>query len=138
VINIVTLKLWLPSVSLLLILLSSVNIDSLFAQPVTSPTAYFDYSMQDRFGLDKNGDGLIDYGYSYQYVNPSTGYEVNLDGCKSLAGQGRIVSYAWYVEGNGLSETRSENSCKTTQAINLPEGIYSVSLTVTNENGQIA
>jgi PKD repeat protein len=130
------LKLRLSSFSLLLILLFSINISSIFAQPVIGPSASFDYSMQDRFGLDKNGDGLVDYGYSYQYVNPSSGYEVNFDGCRSLAGQGRIVYFAWNVEGNGVSTNRSEDSCKTTQPINLPEGIYSVTLTVTNENGQ--
>ena len=52
------------------------------------PTASFDYSMPDRFGLDENGDGMTDYvaGTTTHpgpvQVNPSS-WHVDLDACAS-------------------------------------------------------
>lgn len=103
----------------------------------TKPVARFEWSMQDRFGLDKNNDDIIDYDYSQQYINPSSGYSVNFDGCSSFSGSSQINSYVWKIEGKGISNTISSgNSCKIPNPISLQQGLYDVTLTVTTQNGQ--
>lgn len=99
-------------------------------------TAIFDWSVPDRFGLDRDGEGMIDFDYSREYIHP-VDYQVNFDACASLAGQGgtRIVSYTWNIENVGFSKTVTENSCKTSPQ-SLGQGNYRVTLTVTAQNGQ--
>src|SRR5437762_841248 len=70
---------------------------SLFA---TGPIAGFDWSMPDRFGLDEDGDGIVDIPNSAAYAQPS-GFTVNFDGSPSAPGASPIVSYNWVVRGNG-------------------------------------
>jgi hypothetical protein len=91
--------------------------------------------MVDRFGLDNNQDGIIDYDYSHQYIHPSSGYSVNFDGCMSRGNVSPIVSYTWRIEGNGISYELFENSCRMSHPLNLPEGNYTVTLIVRTQNG---
>ena len=110
----------------------------IYGQPLTPPrpvSVYFEYSMQDRFGMDSNGDGLIDHNYSRNYVRPPLGYTVIFDGCPSSSGgRGPIVSYTWNVIGPGNSTSIADSSCK--QTINLREGVHTVTLTITLQDGK--
>jgi hypothetical protein len=92
----------------------------------------FDWIMQDRF-LDTDGDGIVDYNYSPEHVNPPSGYVVHFNACAST-NRISITSYIWEVRGTGITWT--ERSCRTTQPISLQEGIYQVTLTVTTKNWQ--
>ena len=48
----------------------------------TELTAQFEYSMPDRFGMDRDSDGLIDYFTSKQQINPDK-WQVDIDACAS-------------------------------------------------------
>ena len=54
--------------------------------------------MPDRFGLDLNRDGLFDYDYSLEFINPSA-WAVNFDACASTPGSSPIVLYEWDLAG---------------------------------------
>src|SRR4051812_47943028 len=44
------------------------------------PTVKFDWTMPDRFGLDRDGDGLLDYDViNPAYLDPPNGWAVTLD-----------------------------------------------------------
>jgi hypothetical protein len=99
------------------------------------PIARFDWDMGNRFGNDRNGDGLIDYDYSDEYINPPNGFAVHFDGCFSRGIESRISSYQWRIEGNGILVERTETYCYMRQPVSLPLGNYSVTLTVTTAGG---
>src|SRR6266508_2777931 len=70
------------------------------AASASAPVASFDWSMPDRFGPDRNGDGVVDYVDGATDV--ATGYDatpdswhVGLDACASTAGSG--ATYHWTV-----------------------------------------
>ena len=108
-----------------------------FAQPTGGPIARFDWGMPDRFGQDRDKNGIIDYDYSPQYIHPSSGYTVNFDACSSSSSAiaGRVISYSWRITGNQISvPVDSGNSCKMVK--NLGLGTYTVTLTVKAQNGQ--
>jgi len=102
----------------------------------TGPTAEFDWTMPDRFGFDNNGDGVIDYDYSTGYIHPSA-WTVNFDGCLSSAGGSPIVQYSWDLAGLA---TVIGTTCQILhpQAVFPAQGTYSVTLTVTAQDGQTA
>ena len=58
-------------------------------------TAIFDWSMPDRFGADKDGDGLIDYFTTFEAVNPAS-WRVNFDACDST---GAVDFYVCFIHG---------------------------------------
>ena len=105
--------------------------------------ARFAATMPDRFGLDADGDGLIDLPNSPAYVQPGAGgacglscpaaFTLRLDGAASTATMGGVslpvVSYRWEVSGaGGRHVVRSGASARL--EIDLPEGRYQVSLEV--------
>src|SRR5712692_2359152 len=101
----------------------------------TGPTAAFDYTMPDRFGLDKNGDGLIDYNYSNAFINPSQ-WEVDLDACASSGGGSGIVRYSWDLGAGALGD-RVSTTCH--MSAEFPAlGTYHVRLSITTQDGQTA
>jgi hypothetical protein len=125
-------------ISLLFILVFVLTVPdkkAIFGQPLVPArpvSVYFEYSMQDRFGMDSNGDGLVDHNYSPNYVDPPSGYPVNFDGCASSSGgRSPIVSYTWEI---AYSHRIMDSSCK--QTINLREGVHPVTLTITLQDGQ--
>jgi subtilisin-like proprotein convertase family protein len=87
--------------------------------------------MPDRFGLDQNGDGLIDYDYSPPYLRATT-FDVVLDACASTGGSTPIVSFEWAVA-TVPPRTVSSSTCKTT--LRLPEGTFSTTLTARAQDG---
>jgi PKD repeat protein len=101
---------------------------------VSEPNAKFDWSMPDRFGLDEDGDGVVDIPNTFANAQPS-GFTVNLDANSSMPGGSPIVSHYWIIQGNGLSSPITLNGA-TPSASNLEEGIYSVSLTVADADGR--
>src|SRR5437879_13298887 len=92
--------------------------------------------MLDRFGSENNGDGVIDYDYSKDYIKPSA-WAVNSDGCQSSAGGSPIVQYNWDLAG---LTTVIGTTCQILhpQAVFPAQGTYSVTLTVTAQDGQTA
>ncbi|MBI5284542.1 MAG: hypothetical protein HY874_05555 [Chloroflexi bacterium] len=104
---------------------------------VGEPTADFDWSMADRFGLDENSDGVIDYFPGTSDLPGLTGditpgtFTVRLDACDSTA-DSSIVSYAWNIAGTAVVPSAS---CTSTRQ--LEEGTYPVTLTVVDAEGDI-
>ncbi|TMI24853.1 hypothetical protein E6H36_07805, partial [Candidatus Bathyarchaeota archaeon] len=97
----------------------------------SGPSARFEWKMNDRYGLDRDNDGLIDYDYSYGYVHPQS-FTVHLDGCSSLPESNRAgASYKWTIP----AVTTRTDGCAIDQAF-LAQGPYSVTFTVTDRNGQ--
>ncbi len=102
---------------------------------IAHPVASFDWSMPDRFGLDDNHDGVIDYypetsslpGLTGE-IDPGT-FRVDLDGC-ATSGDHPIASYAWVVAG-----AQAVRSTSCTISRQLAEGTYPVTLTVTDNTG---
>ena len=100
------------------------------AMAVGEPTADFDWSMDDRFGLDENSDGVIDYFPQTSSLSGLTGditpgtFTVRLDACAST-GDSAIVSYAWNIAGTAAG---TGASCTLTRQ--MEEGTYPVTLTV--------
>ena len=101
------------------------------------PTASFDWTMDDRFGLDENDDGLVDYfpetsslsGLDGE-IDPAT-FTVRLNACAS-SGDDPIVSYSWEIAGAAAVST---GSCTLTRQ--LAEGTYPVVLTVEDGEGEL-
>ncbi|MDO8616611.1 MAG: PKD domain-containing protein [Dehalococcoidia bacterium] len=99
------------------------------------PTASFDWSMADRFGLDENGDGMVDYFPQTSDRPGLTGeidpgeFEVTLDACDTT-GDAPIESYGWTIDGVALATLPA---C----AINatLAEGSYEVEVIATDDEG---
>lgn len=90
--------------------------------------AEFDWSMPDRFGLDENGDGLIDYP-TPQDISLDL-FRVDLNACVST---GQISSFRWDVD--GLFHSTSPG-CE--DFFFLTEGEHEVTLTVEDLAGNTA
>ena len=107
------------------------------AMAVGEPTADFDWSMADRFGLDDNHDGVIDYFPQTSSLPGLTGditpgtFTVRLNACAST-GDSSIVSYAWDIAGTSAGPGAS---CTLTRQ--MEEGTYPVTLTVVDAEGDI-
>jgi len=92
-------------------------------------TASFDWSMPDRYGLDTDGDGIIDPFTEPSQISPAT-WHVDLDACAS-SGPNSIQAYQWSVDGVVVGQ-----SPVCDFSIDVPvEGIYRVSLTVMDTGG---
>ena len=86
-----------------------------------TPGASFDWSMPDRFGMDRDGDGLVDYPRTAEEINPAT-WTVNFDACGLPAG----TQYIWHVDQRWVA---SVSSCTWTYQFPA-EGRYDVALHV--------
>ena len=118
---------------------------STLGQPVTAASlllaASFDWSMEPRFGLDANNNGRMDLPNTPQYVHNlpqgssvPAGYlptfSVTLDGTGSRSATGPITSYQWTLSGGTLHQPLMSTAARWTAT--LAEGVYQVSLTVTD------
>jgi hypothetical protein len=122
---------------MLFIIISPLLMETAVGQPADEPEANFDWNMPDRFGFDRDGNGIIDYHYSKNDLDPPLGYYfVSFDGCSSLGGSSPIISYTWTIKRDRLTTTIVENTCKMTSPVSLQEGPYLVTLTVGAQNGQ--
>ena len=104
----------------------------------TGPSAQFDWRMPDRYGLDRNGDGLVDLSTLTSFVFPAT-WQVKLDACTSSGGSSPVSQYKWEIRGPGIAGTATQ--IKTQCAFEFPfpeEGSYQVTLTVTTQAGGTA
>jgi len=106
---------------------------------VSPPTvsAEFDWRMADRFGLDENGDGLIDLRNTKDYANPGR-FHVTLDAGNS---SGAIASYQWTVVEKKAGFTVplfTQPLDVPTLELDLPEGLYTALLTVRGVDGSKA
>lgn len=108
-----------------------------FLNPIPSHAAgamaFFNYSMPDRFGLDEDGNGIVDIPNNIVYAQPE-GFTLNLNGNASIGGTSPIVSYDWIIEGNGLPSAITMTG-PTASVSNLTLGRYSVTLIVTDAEG---
>jgi hypothetical protein len=102
-----------------------------------NPTASFDWTMDDRFGLDENNDGLVDYFAETSSLPGLDGeidpdaFTVRLNGCAS-SGDESIVTYSWEIAGGPVIST---DSCML--ELQLAEGTYPVVLTVEDDGGDV-
>lgn len=99
-----------------------------------SLTASFDWSMPARFGMDSDGDALIDYFDTRESVNP-TGWTVHLNACGSSAPGGSISEYLWTIDG---AQQDAQSACDGLSYRFPAEGAYQVTLTVTSGAGETA
>lgn len=91
-----------------------------------TPGASFDWSMPARFGLDQDGDGLMDYPRTPEQLNPAS-WTVNFDACAIPNG----LRYNWHV---GKRLVASVASCLWTHEFSA-EGRYDVALHVIQQGG---
>ena len=103
----------------------------------STPVPSFDWSMPDRFGLDRNADGLIDYVDGA--ADATTGYDatpdswhVDLNACASNAGSG--ATYHWTVVDQPNPATpitvQGGPTCDSFFMVVPEEGTYRVDLSV--------
>jgi lysophospholipase L1-like esterase len=94
------------------------------------------WAMADRFGpgYDRNHDGRPDLPNSYEYVNPGD-YEVQFAACAPTIGAAEAdMSWAWTIEGcDGAIRLRATGP---RPMVRLPEGRYSVTVTVQLPDGR--
>lgn len=97
---------------------------------VDGPSASFEWSLPERYGMDADGDRLIDYRLEEGFLQPSS-YTITLDACATTATDDPIVSYAWSVDGAPVG---SQASCTFSHTV-PSERAYDVRLTVTDAGG---
>jgi len=91
----------------------------------------FDYSMPDRYGFDRNHDGLIDQMTSATQIVPDH-FDVDLEPPQSLCGNLGRAS----VKINGRTAAASVHDCGV--RISVPrEGTYKVKLTIPGADGDL-
>ena len=95
------------------------------------PTALLTWSLPSRFGMDIDGDGLVDYFTSTGTISPGS-WQINLNGCGSTPGTSAISGYEWMVGSTVVGTT-----CSLTHTV--PSlGSYAVKLKVTDAAGNFA
>ena len=98
-----------------------------------SPNASFTWSMPERFGMDRDGDGLVDERDDAGYVTPPF-WTVDFDGCASTAGgddPDGDLRYAWTLDG----EPFGPDDCRFSHDFGS-EGEHTVRLEVTGASGR--
>ena len=101
--------------------------------PPMPPKTGFDWTMPDRFGMDGDGDGLIDYFTDFASINPPS-WQVDFDACDLLQPDPQIITYQWTVLGNVIEESTCDGF-----SFDFPnEGSFMVTLTATNTEGESA
>ncbi len=97
------------------------------------PRASFTWSMPERFGMDRNGDGLVDERQDAAYIAPPF-WTVRFDGCASTAGvddPDGVLTYAWTLDG----EPFGGNECSFQHEF-TEEASHTVRLEVTRASGR--
>jgi hypothetical protein len=89
--------------------------------------------MAERYGIDENGNGMIDLPNTFAYAHPS-GFTVRFDATCAGVGNSPIAAYDWEISGNGLASPLHFSSVQPSVP-NLHEGLYNVRLTVTAQDG---
>lgn len=93
----------------------------------------FDWSMPDRTGLDRDGDGVVDAMTTRAQISPPS-WTVDFDACASRP-KG-IASYHWSIEGQEVAPDAAETtSCRGFSHAFPAEGVYPVTLTVRDGGG---
>jgi hypothetical protein len=98
----------------------------------TTPSPTLDWTMPDRYGRDRNGDGMVDYDVSPEFLRPSS-YAVDLDACGTTGGDSPVVTYAWTVNGS----TTETGTCRTRREY-PSEGTFPTKVEVTTADGDSA
>ncbi|MFI7435321.1 PKD domain-containing protein [Micromonospora haikouensis] len=96
-----------------------------------TPVARIDWSMPDRYGMDADGDGLIDEHQDAAFIG-RTDFDVDLDACAAEGGSSPITEYRWSIGGQVVT---AENCVKRVQ---LAEGEYDTTLLVKTADGRTA
>lgn len=94
--------------------------------------------MNERYGVDTDGNRLIDLPNTWDYAHPA-GFTVRLDasGSCAAAGTSPITSYAWEITGNGLQQPLVRSGVSVSVP-DMQEGQYHVKLTVTAGDNRTA
>jgi len=96
-----------------------------------TPGASFEWSVPPRFGMDRDGDGLIDYPRTPEQINPPS-WTVNFNACALPTGEHR-TDYKWYVDEEPVA---SVTSCQWSHEFPT-EGTYNVVLKVHRVSGPV-
>lgn len=102
--------------------------------PALQPT--FDWSMPDRFGLDANEDGLVDYFTTTEAISPDR-WTINVDACASTAGEQNISRYGWSFPDIPSAPELGTQSCADTLRVG-EQGTYNIMLTIYTADGPSA
>lgn len=92
----------------------------------------FDWSIPERFGLDTDEDGLIDYYTTADAISPES-WTIAVDACTSTAGNQNITLYGWSFPDIPEVPMTSSESCATTLQVG-ELGTYTITLTIYAEN----
>lgn len=96
-----------------------------------TPRASIDWTMPERYGVDADGDGLIDEHQDAAFIGQTT-FPVDLNACGAEGGDSPITDYRWSVDGRVVTS----DACVT--RVSLAEGSYDATLTVRAEDGETA
>ncbi len=103
-----------------------------FSKPPIVPVAplvSFDWRMPDRFGLDQNDDGLVDYPHTEEEISPAS-WQVDFD---ATASRGDIVRFDVSVDG-----VEKLHGAPDRFSLQFPhEGVYRVRVTATTRSGGV-
>src|SRR5262245_15871509 len=108
----------------------------------TTPVASFDWSMPDRFGPDRNGDGLTDYvdggnDHVTGYDATPDNWHVDLNACTSTQASGATFQWTVVDQPNPATPITVQGgpACDDFFMVVPEEGTYRVDLVVT-ANGE--
>src|SRR6266850_8136685 len=107
--------------------------------PAAPSAVLFTWKMEDRYGLDRNRDGFLDLPNTYEYAHNMAGawdsstdveprFNVTFD-ASPVPGMRTPTTYSWQATG---PVTKTFQSTGTHWSDSLPEGAYSVTLTVSD------
>lgn len=98
-----------------------------------APPAAFRWSMPERFGIDANGDHVVDERTDPAYVDPSS-WPVDFDACQPDGQPHPGANYRWDF-GDGSPPTAPSGACKATHPYAEIDRPYQVTLTVADGSG---
>ena len=93
----------------------------------------FDWSMAERFPVDLDGDGVRDFRYDSEYLQPKS-FMVTLDGCPTVDPG---YTYQWLVKRSDEGNWRVaylDQGCRFTSSF-PGQGMYEVTLTIRTSSG---
>ncbi|MBN1698527.1 MAG: DNA/RNA non-specific endonuclease, partial [Spirochaetales bacterium] len=103
----------------------------LFARPLVD----FTWEMEERYGVDNNGDGRIDIPNHYDYVNPENGYKVTFHADVATNLAKKPTSYHFTITQNGEPVAQSAEGSQSSQSFHLAQGEYDVRVYVGYDTG---
>jgi hypothetical protein len=105
------------------------------ASAQSAPSPSFDWEMTPRYGMDANGDGIVDSMNTAGQVCPTVSgggpchFELRFDACASTG----VTTYRWFVDHIEVTMTPRGSPCRFSHR--LPEDTYTITLRGENSSG---